>query len=329
MEAQDILKVVKQKTTKTSSHCLSHGKSVIQLILNKSQCFNQSLSLLTTILDETDELIGCNPDRLAKPVFITGHHKQQRSRRLPEVYYPATDLQLSLSSSKLTIDLPSKQKPWVTGPQSRPHHWRKSHWTISSQTDQSTGEKSAARRRTHSQKIHFYTLRNKDWGIVISWPWNSPAFGWKVNGKRRRHPRRRCVFSKNSNMSVWSQGGYSCGLGLFLSWKSGQSRLLCGPVSLPVCLGDSINTSSHKAPSNCVFVSECVCCACVCVICATPCLKSTVQPISPLHIKASIIHPTTLFIISRHFLLFSPVAVFAQKSSYSTIAVFNMLYLLQ
>ena len=113
------------------------------------------------------------------------------------------------------------------------------------------------------------------------------------------------------------------GLVCFSMWESGQSRLLCGPVSLPVCLGDSINTFSHKAPSVCVCVCLNVCVRHMSVY--TPCLKSTVQPISPLPIKASIIYPTTLFIIiSRHFLPSYPVVVFTQKS-YSGNAVFILL----
>lgn len=97
MEARVTFKAVEQKNnTLTPPHlCLTLGqrlKNVILIILNKSQCFNQSLSLLTTILGETDELIGCNPDSLAKPLFITGHHKQQQSRKPPEVYYPAVQI---------------------------------------------------------------------------------------------------------------------------------------------------------------------------------------------------------------------------------------------
>lgn len=81
-------------------------------------------------------------------------------------------------------------------------------------------------------------------------------------------------------------------------------------------------TRPHTSRPAIVCASECVCSACVYTGCATPCLKSTAQPIAPIHIKASIIHPTSLFIMSRHFLLSSP--VFTQKSSYSSNAVFTM-----
>lgn len=126
MKTQDTSKGVFKKNKKNNNITLPHSswqtaQKSNQIHPKQITVLNQIMSLLTTILDETDELFGCNPDSLAKPVFIIG----RQSRKPPEVYYPATALQLSLSSSKLTIDLPSKQKPWVTGPQSQPHHWRK------------------------------------------------------------------------------------------------------------------------------------------------------------------------------------------------------------
>lgn len=76
MAVRVTFKVVEQNNTVTSPHS-KQLRSVIQVLLNKSPCFNQSMSLLTTILKETDELIGRNPDSLAKPLSIAGHHKQQ------------------------------------------------------------------------------------------------------------------------------------------------------------------------------------------------------------------------------------------------------------
>ena len=75
MAVRVTFKVVEQKNNTVTSPHSKQLRSVIQVLLNKSLCFNQSLSLLTTILEETDELIGRNPDSLAKPLFIAGHHK--------------------------------------------------------------------------------------------------------------------------------------------------------------------------------------------------------------------------------------------------------------
>ena len=134
-------------------------------------------------------------------------------------------------------------------------------------------------------------------------------------------------------MSVWSRGRL-----FFWAWcvfdVGNQGRLLCGPVSLPVCLSVWVTTltcpHTRRPASVCVFVCVCVCLN-VCVVhvymyagCATPCLRSTVQPISPLHVTASIIHPTT-FIVSRHFLLSSTVTGFYTQMQYSSKAVFKML----
>lgn len=82
------------------------SSNVSELILNQCRYLNQSLSLLASILAKTDELIVRNPDSLSEPVFIRGHSEQPLCRKQQDVCYPATDLQLTLSSCKLTIDLP-------------------------------------------------------------------------------------------------------------------------------------------------------------------------------------------------------------------------------
>ncbi|TNN82020.1 hypothetical protein EYF80_007666 [Liparis tanakae] len=74
-------------------------------------------------------------------------HKQQQSRELPEVCYPAAQIYSSVdpAASFLLIYLVNK------GPEWRDHRARHiaggkelSHWTASSQPDQSTGEPSHA-----------------------------------------------------------------------------------------------------------------------------------------------------------------------------------------
>lgn len=98
----------------------------------------------------------------------------------------------------------------------------------------------------------------------------------------------RLCFSKTGNMSVRSQGVHSSGFGAF-------RRGIQTPVwpRLPACL-----------------TGVCVCFPCVCV-----CMLDVLHPVliaqfspslpslSLLHIKASIIHPTTLLAVSGHFLL--------------------------
>lgn len=93
--------VLKQK----QQCCLSHTHIDIQRLTNRSLLngasghFSQECNLnhpeqitvlVTDNQKETDELIGCNPDSLAKALFITGHYKQEQ--KLPAVYYPAVQI---------------------------------------------------------------------------------------------------------------------------------------------------------------------------------------------------------------------------------------------
>lgn len=91
---------------------------------------------------------------------------------------------------------------------------------------------------------------------------------------------------------------------------------------LPFCLtGVTPPASPHTrrpAFNVCVCVNVCSD-VFVYIGCVTPCFKSIVQAISSLpgshpYQKTSIIHPTTLFIISRHFFLLLPVTIIKQKS---------------
>lgn len=243
MEAQETEKVVKPKKQQHKnvtflSSSQRRAQRVNRLRLNKPQRFNQSSSSSTTILDETDELIGCNTDRLAKPVFITGHRKQQQSGKLPDVYYPATDLQLSSSSSEFTIDPPSKQKPGVTGPQGRPHHRRKRAPTpdyFQPDGSQHRGEVGSWKENTLPKNTLLHTEESR-WRHCCFLTPEFPCFWRKRERGTGGDARGVAVFLVRTAACQLGLGGVilvgSVGFGVV---ESGQSRLLRGP-RLPACL---------------------------------------------------------------------------------------------
>lgn len=222
------------------------------------------------------------------------------------------------------------------GPQSQLHHWRKRAQSLDCfQPDRAEYKEQpvAQRRNTHTppkkkknrRQNHFTHqgiksfAAEKDEGIVVSWPWNPPAYGGKLNGKMRRHPQRDCVLVRIA----------ACQLGLRVFILLGLVRYTVEfwaeltPVwpRLPAWLSDwATPLTCPRTRRLCVCLWMCVFAACLCMSDVLhPVLGAEFSPSLPslslLHIKPSIIHPTTLLTVSGRFLLCFSVVTFAQGSS--------------
>lgn len=95
-------------------------------------------------------------------------------------------------------------------------------------------------------------------------------------------------FVRIATLSVWSRGVHSSGL-----FQCGNLGRADSCVAQSPCLSASVAplTRPHTQGAQRLCLHVCVLHVSVYIGCATPCLKSTVQPISLLHIKASIIQP--------------------------------------
>lgn len=185
------------------------------------------------------------------------------------------------------------------GPQSQLHHWRKRAQSLDCfQPDRAEYKEQpvAQRRNTHTppkkkkkQKTKpFYTSGNK---ILCGWErWRhccfltleSPCLWRKTEWENEATPTARLCFSKNSSMSVGSQGVHSSGFGALHCGILGRADSCVAPSAcLAVWLGDSINMSSHKTLVR-VSLNVCVRRMSVYVGRVTPCLRSRVQSISSL-----------------------------------------------
>lgn len=93
------------------------------------------------------------------------------------------------------------------------------------------------------------------------------------------------------------------------------------PRCLPACLGDSINTFSHKTPCRCM----CACLsACVCFLSGLDVLHPVLR--AHLYQRLNYSSHNSLHYIRGISSLFSPVVVFVQKPSFATDAVFTVFH---
>lgn len=137
------------------------------------------------------------------------------------------DLHLSVSRSKLTIDPPCKQRPWVMGPQCR----QLRRWTASSQTEPNTGEKSGLKKNPLLKKYILQRRSEKrtvtDSGIPLC---------ISGNKKMQRCPRRRHVFSFWMATCPFALRALLLRLAEFGCVLPGRADCVAQSPTLPACL---------------------------------------------------------------------------------------------